>query len=163
MSAYPRPDYQRKQLRWMSLDGIWDFAFDDQDCGQTLRWQQRGLPSHAKRPIKVPYAFQTPASGIGLSEPHEVIWYERIITDIRTADEVNGGDRLLVRFGAVDYECSVWIDGRFVGGHRGGDILILFVYIIFQHRPSARTRLGSQQGHLSAAPSFRATHVCQAL
>lgn len=123
MSAYPRPDFQRKSLHWESLDGPWDFAFDDEDCGQTTqRWQQRGLPSHQKRTIKVPYAFQMAASGIGLYEPHEVIWYERTITDIRTPEEVSSGHRLLVRFGAVDYECSVWIDGRCVGGHRGGHV-----------------------------------------
>jgi hypothetical protein len=31
--------------------------------------------------------------------------------DIRTADEKQKGNRLLLRFGAVDYECSVWVNG----------------------------------------------------
>jgi beta-galactosidase/beta-glucuronidase len=50
------------------------------------------------------------------------MWYERTIQDIRTADEKAGGNKLLLRFGAVDYECTVWVDGSLVGGHRGGHV-----------------------------------------
>ncbi|KAG2411662.1 hypothetical protein HFD88_009218 [Aspergillus terreus] len=119
--TYPRPDFQRSGLTWFPLDGTWDFLFDDADAGLTESWEQQGLPQE-KRTITVPYAFQTPASGIGLHEAHEVLWYERTISDIRSADEIARGHRLLVRFGAVDYECAVWVDGRRVGGHRGGHV-----------------------------------------
>lgn len=119
--TYPRPDFQRSGLTWFPLDGAWDFIFDDADAGLTQSWEQQGLPQE-KRTITVPYAFQTPASGIGLHEAHEVLWYERTISDIRSADEIARGHRLLVRFGAVDYECAVWVDGRRVGGHRGGHV-----------------------------------------
>jgi beta-galactosidase/beta-glucuronidase len=122
-TSYPRPDFQRKALSWASLDGIWDFLFDDSDTGLSQQWHKSGIPANeAKRDIKVPYAFQAPASGINLYEAHEVIWYERTITDIRTADENAKGNRLLLRFGAVDYECSVWVDGSLVGSHRGGHV-----------------------------------------
>ncbi|KAJ5984265.1 hypothetical protein N7481_006364 [Penicillium waksmanii] len=134
MANYPRPDFQRKALNWASLDGTWSFIFDDKDKGLTQQWQKTGIPDQAaeaaspaspaqnKRDIKVPYAFQTPASGIGLYEAHEVTWYERSISDIRSADEVANGNRLLLRFGAVDYDCSVWVDGSYIGGHRGGHV-----------------------------------------
>jgi Beta-galactosidase/beta-glucuronidase len=126
MATYPRPDFQRKALNWSSLDGPWSFIFDDADTGLSEQWHQKGLPSQAesnsKQEIKVPYAFQTPASGINLLEAHEVMWYERTIHDIRTAAEKTLGNRLLVRFGAVDYECSVWADGSLVGTHRGGHV-----------------------------------------
>lgn len=125
-SDYPRPDFQRKDLNWKSLDGDWDFIFDDADSGLSQFWQQNGIPgqadAHQKRSIKVPYAFQAPASGIGVHEAHEVIWYERTVSDIRTQDEISKGNRLLLRFGAVDYECSVYVDGHFVGGHLGGHV-----------------------------------------
>jgi beta-galactosidase/beta-glucuronidase len=126
-SSYPRPDFQRKALNWASLDGTWDFIFDDGNIGLSQKWQNKGIPAHAddkqpKREIQVPYAFQTPASGIGLLEAHELMWYERSIDDIRTDEEKANGSRLLIRFGAVDYECSVWVDGHFVGGHRGGHV-----------------------------------------
>lgn len=126
MPAYPRPDFQRPSLTWASLDGPWDFIFDDVDVGLSQRWHQTGIPTNAskqtKRQIQVPYAFQTAASGIGLYEAHEVLWYERNIHDIRTSDERAAGQRLRLRFGAVDYDCAVWVDGRLVGGHRGGHV-----------------------------------------
>jgi beta-galactosidase/beta-glucuronidase len=124
--AYPRPDFQRKELNWASLNGTWDFIFDDSDSGLSELWPLNGIPAeaakYAKREIQVPYAFQTPASGINLHEAHEVLWYERMIQDIRTPEEQDRGNRLILRFGAVDYECSVWIDGQLVGGHQGGHV-----------------------------------------
>lgn len=124
--AYPRPDFQRKNLNWASLNGAWDFIFDDSDRGLSGRWPQKGFPAeaeaHSKREIQVPYAFQTPASGIDIHEAHEILWYERIIKDIRTSEEQDKGNRLVLRFGAVDYECTVWVDGELVGGHQGGHV-----------------------------------------
>lgn len=124
--AYPRPDFQRTSLNWASLDGTWDIFFDDSDTGLSQSWQQKGIPAqegaNKKREIKVPYAFQTPASGIGVHEVHEVLWYERTVKDIRTPDEIARGNRLIIRFNAVDYECSVWADGYLVGGHQGGHV-----------------------------------------
>ncbi|KAJ9193306.1 CAZyme family GH2 [Paecilomyces variotii] len=125
-ATYPRPDFFRKTLNWTSLNEPWDLIFDDADSGLSELWQHKGIPTQAgaqkKRKINVPYAFQAPASGIGVHEAHEVLWYERIISDIRTADELAKGYHLIIRFGAVDYECSVWVDGQFVGGHRGGHV-----------------------------------------
>ncbi|RMZ72711.1 glycoside hydrolase family 2 [Pyrenophora seminiperda CCB06] len=78
--------------------------------------------AHKKRVIQVPYVFQCPASGIGEKGVHEVLWYERDVEDLRTAERKEVGDRLLLRFGAVDYEARVWIDGQFFGSHRGGHV-----------------------------------------
>ncbi|KAJ5647049.1 hypothetical protein N7490_003421 [Penicillium lividum] len=125
MSSYPRPDFQRKPLNWSTLDGPWSIIFDDNDEGQQNQWQKSPLSEtteNKKLTILVPYAFQTPASGINLHEVHEVLWYERSITDIRTEPEKASGNRLLVRFGAVDYECTVWVEGNLVGSHRGGHV-----------------------------------------
>jgi beta-galactosidase/beta-glucuronidase len=120
--SYPRPDFQRTSLNWSTLDGPWTFTFDDKDEGLVSKWPKTSLETTPSHQITVPYAFQTPASGINLIEAHEVLWYERRITDIRTAAEKANGNRLLLRFGAVDYECSVWVDGILVGGHRGGHV-----------------------------------------
>ncbi|KAL2869003.1 glycoside hydrolase family 2 protein [Aspergillus lucknowensis] len=126
-NTYPRPDFTRKNLTWTSLNGPWSFLFDDANTGLTEQWQATGLPTstahHKKTTITVPYAFQTPASGINLQEAHEVIWYERSISDIRTpAQRDLGNNHLVLRFGAVDYECSVWVDGRLYAEHRGGQV-----------------------------------------
>lgn len=166
-SPYPRPDFQRTDLRWNSLNGSWDFLFDDNDQGLSQAWQRQSLPSqvivsnvqntgpaqgsqadsitqriaagtqdliannvfarsgvttHSKRNITVPYVFQSPASGINERDEHEVLWYERTITDLRSVHEKQQEDRALLRFGAVDYEATVWVDGHLVGAHRGGHV-----------------------------------------
>src|SRR5690242_6701231 len=80
------------------------------------------VATHKKRDIQVPYVFQCPASGIEEKGVHEVFWYEKEITDPRTKEDKEKGHRVLVRFGAVDYEAKVWLGGHFVGGHRGGHV-----------------------------------------
>ncbi|KAI0391973.1 glycoside hydrolase family 2 protein [Xylariaceae sp. FL0594] len=77
---------------------------------------------NVKKPINVPFVFQTPASGLDEKDAHEVMWYERPVSDPRTQAEVEAGDRVLVRFGAVDYEATVWASDRLVGNHRGGHV-----------------------------------------
>lgn len=94
--------------------------FDDEDVGLAQRWQHVGLPK-IKRSINVPFVFQTPASGIHDKGVHEVLWYERVVQDIRSKEE-RKDYRLLLRFGAVDYEAVVWINGAFVGSHTGGHV-----------------------------------------
>ncbi|KAH7324953.1 glycoside hydrolase family 2 protein [Stachybotrys elegans] len=166
--SYPRPDFERTALRWESLNGPWDFLFDDEDVGLSQQWQKSGLPSSAattapaeadaagnsdhsqditqriasgtqeliknnifsrtqgavnnKRKIEVPFVFQSPASGINDRGVHEVLWYERTVSDLRTLEEKKQGTRVILRFGAVDYDAKVWVDGQYVGGHRGGHV-----------------------------------------
>lgn len=132
-SAYPRPDFVRSGLTWRSLNGSWDFLFDDEDIGLSESWYRKeDLPleavvaesgeSNRIRTIQVPFVFQAPASGIGERGVHEVLWYQRYIQDIRTEEQRKLGHRLVLRFGAVDYYARVWVDGVFVGEHRGGHV-----------------------------------------
>ena len=122
LDEYPRPDWVRPHLKWTSLNGPWQFAFDDEDVGLDEEWQNGALPPDLVREIQVPFVFQSPASGIDEQGAHEVLWYGRYIKDLRHRGERKRGDRLLLRFGAVDYECKVWVDGVLVGGHRGGHV-----------------------------------------
>ncbi|GIZ43652.1 hypothetical protein CKM354_000686900 [Cercospora kikuchii] len=127
---YPRPDFVRSTLRWESLNGPWDFLYDDLDEGQLKSFATQGLPTHAsaegkpsaKRTIQVPFVFQAPASGIHEKGVHQVLWYERRIEDLRSIEERSNGFRLLLRFGAVDYHAKVWLDGHAVGEHSGGHV-----------------------------------------
>jgi hypothetical protein len=75
-----------------------------------------------RREIQVPYVFQCPASGINEQGVHEVLWYEREIIDLRSDERKLAGNRVVIRFGAVDYEAKVWVGGCFFGGHRGGHV-----------------------------------------
>ncbi|KAI0817612.1 glycoside hydrolase family 2 protein [Xylaria sp. FL0064] len=87
-------------------------------------WQARKGQSreNVKKPINVPFTFQTPASGLHENDAHEVLWYERPVSDPRAKAETEAGDRVLVRFGAVDYEVTIWASGYLVGKHRGGHV-----------------------------------------
>jgi beta-galactosidase/beta-glucuronidase len=66
----------------------------------------------------VPYAFQSKLSGIGDTAFHDVVWYRRAVTvpaEWRTR-------RVLLNFGAVDYEATVWVNGIEAGHHIGGHV-----------------------------------------
>ena len=108
----PRPD--RFRAEWQSLNGAWSFAFDDADRGLAERWYGGEAPFPLT--IAVPYCFQSRLSGIGDTGFHDVVWYRRAFA----VPEAWRGRRLLLHFGAVDYEAWAWVNGRAVGHHRGG-------------------------------------------
>jgi len=77
--ATPRPEYPRPQFvrdQWLNLNGPWEFAFDDDDVGESQEWYKRP-DAPFDRTIIVPFAYQSSLSGIGSKEVHEVVWYRR--------------------------------------------------------------------------------------
>ena len=69
------------------------------------------------REILVPFCYQSEMSGISQTEDHSVVWYRRSFH----VDEKKLGDgRLLLKFGAVDYEARIWVNGQLLGSHIGG-------------------------------------------
>ncbi len=108
---YPQPQFQRDDS--MSLNGRWQFAFDDADSGE---------PKSYPKTITVPFAFESALSGIGDTSFHPVVWYKR---DVKVPRDWKGR-RVLLHFGAVDYRASVWVNGRFLGGHEGGNVPFSF-------------------------------------
>ena len=56
----------------------------------------------------------------GISDPsfHEVVWYRRTIQ----IPEGWRSGRILIHFGAVDYQATVWVNGNQVGAHQGGHV-----------------------------------------
>ncbi|WP_369795255.1 glycoside hydrolase family 2 protein [Cellulomonas sp. KRMCY2] len=114
---HPRPQMIRE--RWVDLCGEWSFAYDDGDVGEVERWYQSG--GVFDRRIVVPFPPESPASGIADTDAHEVMWYRREILQHHIEQVGHAtGDRLLLHFGAVDYRCSVWLNGDLVGRHEGG-------------------------------------------
>jgi beta-galactosidase/beta-glucuronidase len=106
--GYPRPQLRREN--WQPLSGLWDFAFDDDAAVRdpdAVEWQHR---------IRVPYAPETAASGIGRTDFFQAVWYRRTFD----APARRPGDRVVLHFGAVDYEATVWVNGRGAGTHCGG-------------------------------------------
>lgn len=122
----PRPEYPRPQLRrerWTNLNGSWGFAFDDENVGLAEGWQHVTAEQLARaawpfeREIVVPFAYQTPASGIGDPTHHPVVWYGRTVA---TADAFDPGRRLLMHIGASDYRTTIYVNGQHVASHEGG-------------------------------------------
>jgi beta-galactosidase/beta-glucuronidase len=105
--AYPRPQLVRPH--WQSLNGRWRFLFDD---ARRYRrpWDIKDWPQQ----IEVPFPPESKASGIGDRGFHSVCWYQRDFdVDAR-------GGRILLHFGAVDYEARVWVNDIIVATHEGG-------------------------------------------
>jgi hypothetical protein len=106
------PEYPRPQLRraaWMNLNGVWQLAFakegEDAPVG-------KDLPER----ILVPFPVESALSGV--MKPAERLWYRRtfaVPTDKDWKDK-----RVLLHFGAVDWEATVWLNGKKLGDHRGG-------------------------------------------
>jgi len=109
---HPRPDFARRD--WLTLNGAWEFEFDDADRGLAEGWD-RGTRV-LTRTISVPFAYQAPLSGIGDEAVHEVVWYRRSVTLPASFAE----RRAVLRFGAVDWEADVWVNGRHAARHVGG-------------------------------------------
>ena len=116
--SYPRPMLCREH--WISLDGEWEFSYDDTDEGVAARWFDQPGPGPFTRQIRVPFPPESPASGIGNRGIHPVVWYRRRIPRESLLEGATGPRRVLIHFGAVDFRAQVWCDGQLAGGHVGG-------------------------------------------
>lgn len=106
LPEYPRPQLVREQ--WLNLNGMWDYAI---------------IPKQADAPVKydgkllVPFPPQSFLSQVNKPVGDQSrIWYHR--TFERPAEW--GQKRVLINFGAVDWETHVWVNGIAVGAHTGG-------------------------------------------
>jgi beta-galactosidase/beta-glucuronidase len=106
-TAYPRPQLVREH--WLSLDGQWKFAFDNDK-----QFKHPSDPIAWTHDITVPYPPESEASGIGDRGFHRACWYQREF-DIQPED-----GRVLLHFGAVDFHAKVWVNGHKVVEHEGG-------------------------------------------
>ena len=118
VASAPNPQFVREGF--VDLTGEWQFAHDDEDRGLAEGWFKPD--HHLDRTITTPYPPESPLSGIHDTAYHPVIWYRREFADPRTGTN----ERILLRFGAVDYRATVWVNGRFVGAHEGGSTPFAF-------------------------------------
>lgn len=107
------PDPQKYRSDYVLLNGDWKFVFDEGKEGILNHYEKQFPENYLK--INVPYAYQSPASGINLPEKQcDVIWYEREIS-------IDGADKTyIVRFNGVDYKTTVFVNGEYVMQHEGG-------------------------------------------
>jgi hypothetical protein len=94
---HPRPDFERSQ--WMTLNGKWDFGFDDK----------------FGRSITVPFCWESELSGIKKTG-ETTGWYRRTFV----IPAAWSGKHAWLHFDAVDEEAQVWVNGKDLGTHHGG-------------------------------------------
>ncbi len=69
------------------------------------------------QPINVPFCPESSLSGIGNTDFIPVCYYK---TTFEATQGKNDEKRTILHFGAVDYRTIVFLNGRYVGTHRGG-------------------------------------------
>jgi hypothetical protein len=103
---YPRPQMVRK--KWQNLNGLWDYA---------IVHKSQPKPEVFDGQILVPFPIESALSGVMKPVGQDNrLWYRRTFRIPRTWK----GRNVLLHFGAVDWETTVWINGTQVGTHQGG-------------------------------------------
>ena len=92
---------------WQNLNGLWDYA---------IRPKAATQPTDYDGEILVPFPVESALSGVMKPVgPDNRLWYRR--TFVVPANW--GQERVLLHFGAVDWDATVWVNGTQVGTHRG--------------------------------------------
>jgi beta-galactosidase/beta-glucuronidase len=106
LPEYPRPQLTRP--KWLSLNGLWSYGLSDAGATST--------PAALHGKILVPFPYESSLSGVGKpSIPDQKLWYRRTFS----IPAEWSGQRVLLHFGAVNYESNVWINGKNLGSHTG--------------------------------------------
>ena len=111
-TAYPRPQLQRSSF--YPLDGQWQYKIQKGNLSSEIDGDFDGV-------IRVPFSPESMLSGVdnsrltnGFLQPDEVLIYH-----LEFSRQEDDGLAIL-HFGAVDYECKVFLNGNLVGSHIGG-------------------------------------------
>ncbi|WPV67799.1 glycoside hydrolase family 2 protein [Chitinophaga sp. LS1] len=103
LKEYPRPQLERGQ--WNNLNGLWDYTITGKDVI---------VPEKYDGKILVPYPLESALSGVKkILQPDQLLWYKRKF-------ERPSAEKVLLHFGAVDFQATVYVNGKEVGGHSGG-------------------------------------------
>jgi len=129
LPEYPRPQFVRE--KWQNLNGLWSYAItplakpviaeEKQDRRGQIAPDAAGEPGEAPSKwdgqILVPFCPESALSGVGKPVgPNHRLWYRR--TFHVPADWK--GQRVMLNFGAVDWDCTVWLNDKKIGDHQGG-------------------------------------------
>lgn len=109
---YPRPNMVRDS--YYNLNGEWDCCISPSAEVQ---------PHEYDRKILVPFSPESVLSGIEeILQPGMYLHYRKVFR----LPEGFRKRRVLLHFGAVDQECEVFLNGRMLGGHKGGYLPFYF-------------------------------------
>ncbi|RAK38596.1 UNVERIFIED_ORG: glycosyl hydrolase family 2 [Chitinophaga ginsengisegetis] len=106
LKDYPRPQMVRKD--WKNLNGLWEYAITDSNVIS---------PFFFDGSILVPYPLESALSGVQKSlSPEKRLWYRTNISN----PSLNNTERILLHFGAIDWQMVLFINNVMVGQHTGG-------------------------------------------
>jgi beta-galactosidase/beta-glucuronidase len=106
LPEYPRPQMVRSS--WTNLNGLWQYAI--------LPAASQSIPASYQGNILVPFAVESSLSGVGKTVGKDsVLWYRRTVAVPKAK-----GKTVLLHFGAVDWKCTVYVNGKEAGTHQGG-------------------------------------------
>lgn len=106
LTEYPRPQMERS--KWQNLNGLWQYAITPKDAA---------APTAYEGTILVPYPIESALSGVKKPVlPHQNLWYKRNISK----PNLKTGERVLLHFGAVDWQTTIYVNKKAVGDHTGG-------------------------------------------
>lgn len=106
---HPLP--QERRDSWLCLNGEWDF------------YKLHGENKYNQGKITVPFSPETLLSGVTKDEENAFVLHagEKLVYSRKvTLDKSLLLGKTLLRFGAVDHSCEVFINGQKAGGHQGG-------------------------------------------
>ncbi|KAL4902902.1 hypothetical protein BDW74DRAFT_186563 [Aspergillus multicolor] len=106
---YPRPQLQRSQ--WQNLNGVWQYR----NAGNAGAIETPPFGQDLDTEVLVPSCLESGLSGL----QGQNLFYSWLSTDFTVPDDWQGTS-ILLNFGAVDNEATVFINGQNVAFHRGG-------------------------------------------
>ncbi len=115
---HPKPQFMRKN--WLNLNGQWQFEIDNSNSGIDRKLFEVDKQFSLK--INVPFCPESKLSGIGNVDFMNAVWYKREFEISK--NQISG--RVVLHFGAVDYETVVYINGNKCGTHKGGYVSFKF-------------------------------------
>ena len=108
---HPRPQFFRKN--WMNLNGKWTCEFSKNIKGFSK--SKLNKKSFAKK-INVPFCPESKLSGIGHTDFIQEMYYQKTFK----IPETWKNKKILLHFGGVDYESTIYINKKKVGFNQGG-------------------------------------------
>jgi hypothetical protein len=106
LQEYPRPQLVREN--WQNLNGQWDYTILPKGSIPEIGFVGS---------ITVPFPVESYLSGVQKEVgPDMELWYEKEFE----LSSKPGKNRVILHFGAVDWESEVWVNGTSVGVHQGG-------------------------------------------